>query len=286
MGLSASLSARETQSRSAAYIAAGLATWLCGVAAIALAALMIVLLAHAGWEDVAARSGAAWGADVGTALYWSAVLIGLALPATAALSLCAGVAASEPSIGGWAGRIVNTSLRAGPAVPSVAVGVAALATIMTNERLQMFARMHPIGVAAVALAVLNLPLMSARFRTVLRAVPRGWRTAAAAAGATPEGAFFRIVLPRAWPGVIAVILAGLGQMLGETAVVAIVLRAANSSAIPLSFDLWQRLAVRPYDAAAFSAAASETLLLVGAIVALRFAARVLLHRRRRAGALA
>jgi ABC-type phosphate transport system permease subunit len=100
------------------------------------------------------------------------------------------------------------ALRAGPAVPSIAICVAALGIVATDPRIADATRQHPIVSAAVALAALNLPIMSARFRTVFRSVPVVWRIAAAASGATPGLAFWRIVLPRAWHGIVAVLPRG------------------------------------------------------------------------------
>jgi ABC-type phosphate transport system permease subunit len=176
----------------------------------------------------------------------------------------------------------------------VVIGVAVLAILTSDSAILAWARSNAWTAAAVALGVLNLPIMTARFRTVLRAVPLRWRSAAAAAGADPAETFFGVVAPRAAPGKVAVLLNAAGQMLGETVVVAIVLSVENGSRqangvtafapVPLAVHLWQDLTLGHPDLSNASVAASETLLLLAAIVALRFAARVLLRRRRRLAA--
>jgi ABC-type phosphate transport system permease subunit len=260
----------------------GLAAWFCGVFAIGLALAMIVVLARDGWQEIAVETVS--GSEIIPSLEWSLALIAIALPLAALISMGAGVAAAEPSFGGLAGRLLNVALRAGPAVPSVAIGVAALAVVATDPQIANATRTHPIVSAAVALAALNLPIMSARFRTVFRAVPLAWRIAAAASGSTPGLAFRRIVLPRAWPGILAELLNGAGQMLGETAVIAIVLSLSNGAHAPLSVYLWQRLTQHGAAAGATGPiAAAEALVLVVAIAALRVAARGLLRRTRRPG---
>jgi phosphate transport system permease protein len=281
MGMSVASPIREAAPRSGTFIASGLAAWLCGVFAIGLAGAMIVLLARAGWQEIARETVS--GSDVIPSLEWSLALIAIALPLAAIVSMGAGVAAAEPEIGGRAGRFLNVALRAGPAVPSVAIGVAAFALIAMNPYLLNASRLHPIVSAAVALAALNLPIMSARFRTAFRSVALEWRVAAAACGATPGLALRRIVLPRAWPGILAALLNGAGQMLGETAVIAIVLRVSNGAPTPISVFVWQHLTSRAAGATG-PIGSAEALVLVAAVAALRLTSRALPRRRRRSGA--
>jgi ABC-type phosphate transport system permease subunit len=284
VGVSSVAATREPATRSGTYIIAGLSAWLCGTAAICITAVMILALAQAGWQDAVRVLGAASGPAIVSATEWSVLLVLFALPPAAVVSLAAGVAAAEPAIGGAIGKILNVALRVGPALPSVAIGVAALALVTSDPRLESAARLHPVGAAAIALAMLNLPIMTARIRSVLRVAPRDWRIAATAAGATPATAFFRISLPRAWPGIAGALLSAMGQMLGETAVVAIVLSAFADAPLPVSVHLWQRLAYGSSSVQGGPAAASEALLLVFSIVALRLAARGLQRRRTLTGA--
>ena len=289
MGVTFAAARRDADARAAAFIAGGLAAWLCGALAIAMAAWVIAVLVRSGWDGVLSIAASPSSTGTLAALQWSALLVGIALPAAAIASFLAGVAGAEPAIGGVAGKIVNSALRFGPAVPSVAIGAAAAAAVAFDVRLARLTDAQDIAVAAIALGAFNLPIMTARFRTVLRAVPRAWRTAAMAAGATAGTSFARIVMPRAWPGIAAVVLSGCGQMLGETAVVAMVLGAAGTGQAgpaPLSVLVWQRLALRPPEPGDASQAAAAVLALVVAIVALRFTARLLLHRKRPTGALA
>jgi ABC-type phosphate transport system permease subunit len=220
-------------------------------------------------------------------------VLALALPVAIVLSFLAGAAGADPVIGGRVGRALNLSLRVGPAVPAVAIGLAMIGLVTSDARVEQLVQRNPIAWAAAGLALLNMPIMTARFRSALRAVPREWRAAAQAGGASPPAAFFGISVPRAMPGIVAVMLHGAGEMLGETAAVAMVLTLSSGATVinhaltfapsPLPVHLWQRLAIgQPWNA---PEAAAETLLLLVAILLLRFAARVLQRRRRRAGAL-
>jgi ABC-type phosphate transport system permease subunit len=296
MGVSAAVLGRERRSRLVLQIAGGLAVWLSGILAIALAAAMVGALYREGWQDIVWVFSAASGSGIIEALWSCAILLALALPPAIAVSFFAGVAAAEPSIGGVAGRILNFTLRFGPSVPSVVIGIAALAFVTSSASVEGAVVANPLGAAALALIALNLPIMSARFRFVLWAVPSNWLAAAMAAGASPVDAFFRVVVPRATPGIVGVVLSGGGQMLGETAAVATLLSVSKGvkfvnhsltfSPAPLSVHLWQRLALGHPDPSGAPAVASEALILLCAIIVLRFVARILLRRRRSAGAIA
>jgi ABC-type phosphate transport system permease subunit len=292
MGLSAA--AREHRPEGAALIARGLAAWLCAIAVVAIATLMVVSLARAGYHDLARLISSPSNQGIGAMLASSILLVAIALPPTILIAFCAAAAAAERPFGGGAGTMLNDSLRVGPSVPSVAVGLAALTLFTSDATVRTWAQTHPIFAAAAALAALNLPIMAARFRSALRAVPRHWRIAATAAGASPGQVFFGIVAPRAAPGIVAVVLAGMAQMFGETAVVAIVLVSQGQSFFisdpltatpPLTVGLWHAM-TSLYAGPAAAVAASMTLVLVSGVVALRFVARVLQRRRRRVGAFA
>jgi len=278
MGVNASAIGWESSSRVRAFLAGGLAAWLCGAFAIGLAVAMIVLLVRAGWAGIATET--VIGSQIVPSLELSLALISVALPLAALLSAGAAIAAAEPALGGRAGRLVNVALRAGPAAPAVVIGVAALAIVTADPSIANAARVHPVLTAAFALAALNLPIMSARLRTVFRGVPLVWRVAAAASGATPGVAFARIVMPRAWPGMAAVLLNAAGQMLGETAAIAIVLGATSRAALPLSVYLWDAVTHGAGPGSSGPVAAAEALVLVVAIAVLRLTSRALLGRGR------
>ena len=226
MGISTAAQKGRSSVRSSAFLAGGLAVWLCGVFAVALAAAMTAVLTREAWREFAGSEYLVRSAM--TSFGWSGVLAALALPA---------------------------------------------AVIALDERAAAFTRARPFAAAAIALVALNLPIMTFRFRAVIRSVPQAWRIAAAAAGATPVAAFVRICVPRASREAMAVTLRSLGQMLGETAAVVIVLNAAGgSTATPLPVDVWQRL-TQVRSSMEARPAALETLLLVVAVVALRLASR-------------
>ena len=83
-----------------------------------------------------------------------------------------------------------------------------------------------ILVAAVVLAIMILPTISALSREVFRQVPTAHVEAALALGATRWETVRMSVLPFSRPGMISAAMLGLGRALGETIAVALVLSAA------------------------------------------------------------
>jgi phosphate transport system permease protein len=282
MGLSSARARRDRSGRAAAVIVQGILIWVCGVTAVALAAAFIALLAVQGWNGLKATSSAPAGFDLTGSLVASAYILGIALPLAVIPSFLAAAAGTDVEIGGPTSRWLEGSLRAGPMAPTIAFGAAALWFGIRGGRLPAFSS-ESFVVAAIALAAFNLPGLTARIMTALRAVPDRWRTAAIAVGAAPHRAFLDVTLPRALPSIAAAIVGAASKMFGETAIVATVLSRSGASLSPVSFDLWRRLTSAPPGALPSTAAATETLLLVTVIVALRYAAR-LLHASQKRGA--
>ena len=274
----------------ALLVAGGLFAWTCALASIAVAIIMIGSVAGqglAGIADFPTHVG------VAVALAWSAGVVAAALPVATLVSFLASIAAAEDSLGDPLNVAVRAWLRIAPAVPSVLVGLAA-AMVMTNAARTAWVFSHPLLAAAAVLCALHLPVMTSRFRSVLRAVPARWRVGAAAAGSDVWSSYRTVIVPRALPGIVAVVLNAAGQMLGETAAVAMLLAVSWPAAVvgekpasmPLAVHIWLSLSGGARDARIVAMSAAELLALLAAIIVLRFAARLLLHRRRRAGAAA
>jgi phosphate transport system permease protein len=77
--------------------------------------------------------------------------------------------------------------------------------------------------AALILAVMILPTISAISREVLSAVPRSQREAALALGATKWETTWQVVLPYGLSGILGAVILGLGRALGETMAVTMVI---------------------------------------------------------------
>jgi len=89
--------------------------------------------------------------------------------------------------------------------------------------------------ASVVLAIMALPTVVSISEDALDAVPRDYREASLALGATKWETTLRVVLPSARSGLLAASMLGLGRAIGET--MAVLMVAGNATLIPYSiFD--------------------------------------------------
>ncbi|HXW77701.1 MAG TPA: hypothetical protein VEJ20_09840 [Candidatus Eremiobacteraceae bacterium] len=279
------MSARR-RPRDPSSIAGGVAVWLCGVGVVALALWLIFLVAGAGLPDFLRTVVSP---PVAAAIWRSAAIIALALPVTIAIAFFAGIAGAEPNLGGRTAAWLDTMLPYGATIPAVTIGAAtSLAWLDGFSGVRDLVRSHPVLSIAAALVVLNLPRTTLRFRSILRAAGERWMTAALAAGADALFALRTATLRRAMPGLVGATSACAAQMLGETALAAIVLALATGGALtiaspaPFAVHLWMQL----QDGARIGdpSVASQALLLMAAILSLRLIGELLAGRRARLAA--
>jgi phosphate transport system permease protein len=133
------------------------------------------------------------------------------------------------------------------AIPSVVYGIWALYVLApwTYEHIEVPISEHagsigwlgdaaPRGLftAALVLAVMILPTLTAISRDVIKAVPRGLKESAIALGATWWETTWRVILPSARAGIFGATVLALGRALGETIAVTMVI--GNQYVIPHS----------------------------------------------------
>ena len=87
--------------------------------------------------------------------------------------------------------------------------------------------------ASVILAIMILPTVISISDDALKAVPRTYREAARALGATRWQTIWGVVVKAARPGIVAAIMLGFGRAMGET--MAVLMAAGNAPAMPRSF---------------------------------------------------
>ncbi len=121
-------------------------------------------------------------------------------------------------------------------IPSIVIGLLGFFLFVTDfgqGQRWGFSRLA----GALALTILNLPWMLRTAEDALRAVPREFREASLAMGATRFQTIFRVILPAAIPGLVTGILIVSGRVIGETA--ALIYTAGTSGPI----TGWQTAAV-------------------------------------------
>ncbi|ACG75324.1 phosphate ABC transporter, inner membrane subunit PstC [Anaeromyxobacter sp. K] len=114
-------------------------------------------------------------------------------------------------------------------IPSVVLGFFALMVMATwlQSAFGFTFRLNAV-VAGLGLALTVIPVIFTVSEDALQAVPRAYREASLALGATRWETAFRVILPAAAPGVLAGVVLGFGRSIGETM---IVLMASGNAAI-------------------------------------------------------
>ena len=112
---------------------------------------------------------------------------------------------------GRGARVVRTIVEAMTALPSIVAGLFIYTVWIVNLHHERsgFA-------AALALAVMGLPIMARASDVVLRVVPGGLREASYALGAGKLQTVWHVVLPTARPGLATALILGIARMVGET----------------------------------------------------------------------
>lgn len=114
-------------------------------------------------------------------------------------------------------------------IPSVVLGFFALIVLASwmQDTFNFDFRLNAIT-AGIALGLAVIPIIYTISEDALTAVPRRFRTASLALGASPWQTASKVVLPAALPGVFAGVVLGFGRAAGETM---IVLMASGNAAI-------------------------------------------------------
>ncbi|WP_164001301.1 phosphate ABC transporter permease subunit PstC [Pyxidicoccus caerfyrddinensis] len=114
-------------------------------------------------------------------------------------------------------------------IPSVVLGFFALMVMATvlQDTFGLHTRLNAL-VAGIGLALAIVPVIFTVAEDSLTAVPRSYREASLALGATPWETAWKVVLPAAAPGILAACVLGFGRAIGETM---IILMASGNAAI-------------------------------------------------------
>jgi phosphate transport system permease protein len=156
-----------------------------------------------GPQDVLTRGGV-WHAIVGT-------LIEIGIAIAVALPLGIGAAVFMSEVGGRFSRVVRTVVEAMTALPSIVAGLFIYTTLIVDLGFPKTG-----FTAAMALAVMMLPIIARAADVVLRVVPAGLREASLALGSSRWQTVWRVVLPTVRPGLATAVILGVARGVGET----------------------------------------------------------------------
>ena len=134
---------------------------------------------------------------------------------------------------GWMRELMKTGIELLAAIPSVVLGFVGMAVVSPVVK----AAFHlPTGLTALTgsliLAFMAMPTIVSITEDALTAVPRTYREAALALGATRWQTMSRVLLPAASPGIAAAVMLGVGRVMGET--MAVMMLTGNAARIPHS----------------------------------------------------
>lgn len=208
------------------------------------------------------------GGGVGPELFNTFYITGLSLLFSLPVGLGAGIYMSEYAKPGRFANLVRLSVEALASVPSIVLGLFGMIVFVNT----MGWGFTILG-GALALALLNLPVLVRVTEEAVRAVPQSYREGSLALGATRWQTTARAVVPTALPGILTGVTLVAGRAIGETAILIYTAGVTASRFFP-DPNLWaagETLAVRIWyikseglvpDADAIASGSSALLLLV------------------------
>jgi len=133
----------------------------------------------------------------------------------------------------WAREFLKPFIEVMAGIPSVVLGF--LGMVFLAPRIRVLLEI-PTGLSAFSgallLGLISIPTIVSVAEDALDAVPRSYRDASLAMGATQWQTIWRVTLPAARTGVITAIMLGLGRSIGETMTVMMV--TGNAATLPTS----------------------------------------------------
>lgn len=132
---------------------------------------------------------------------------------------------------GWVKDVLKTGIELLAAIPSVVLGFVGLAVLAPAIKGVFHLSTGLTALTgSITLALMAMPTIVSITEDALTAVPRGYREAALALGATRWQFMWRVLLPAASSGILAAVMLGVGRVIGET--MAVMMVTGNAAVIP------------------------------------------------------
>lgn len=155
-----------------------------------------------------------------------------------ALALPLGVATAvfvREVVPGWMREILKPMIEVLAGIPSVVLGFFGMTMVAPVIRQLLGA---PTGLTAftggLILAYMALPTIISVAEDALDAVPKSYRDAGLAMGATQWQTIWRVVVPAARSGIVTAVMLGMGRAIGET--MAVMMVTGNAARMPVTLD--------------------------------------------------
>lgn len=167
------------------------------------------------------------GGGVGAQLFNTFYILFFSLIVAAPIAICAGIYLAEYSAHGRLADMIRLSVECLASVPSIVLGLFGMILFINVMGFGI-----SLGVGAMTLALMNLPIIVRVTEESLKTVPGEYREASLALGATKWQTIARVVLPAAMPGIVTGITLTAGRAVGETAILIFTAGATASRMIP------------------------------------------------------
>ena len=208
-------------------------------------------------------------------------LIEIGIGVAIALPLGIGTAIFMTEVGGAFARVVRTVVEAMTALPSIVAGLFIYTVFIV-------ALGYPRSglAAALAIAVMMLPIIARAADVVLRVVPGGLREASLALGSSRWRTVWHVVLPTARPGLATAVILGVARGVGETSPVLLTSGAATflvtnpTDGVMNSLPLYIYSTVRSGEPVAITRAFAAATVLLAIVLILFITARLLARPKR------
>ena len=207
--------------------------WLVGFFIIAVLAVFLGYILYKGlpvlsWNFITGPSSEFNpGGGVGAQLFNTFYILFLSLLVSAPIAVGAGIYLAEYSSRGRLTDAIRLSVECLASVPSIVLGLFGMIVFISLMGFGI-----SLGVGAMTLALMNLPVIVRVTEEALKTVPNEYREASLALGATKWQTISRVVIPSALPGIVTGVTLTAGRAVGETAILIFTAGTTVSRLIP------------------------------------------------------
>ena len=208
--------------------------WATG--AITVLALVVIIgyvlyrgLPHVGWSFLTTppRGGTSGAGGISTVVVCTIYLLGLTMAILVPLGVGAAIYLAEYAPDNTLTRFIRFGTEVLAGVPSIVFGMFGFALLVIALHFNF-----SILSGALTLVCLLLPTLIRTSEEAIKAVPRSYREAALALGATRWQTVWRVTLPAAITGIATGVILCIGRAMGETA--ALYVTVGGSTGMPTS----------------------------------------------------
>jgi|LGVF01.1.fsa_nt_gb phosphate transport system permease protein len=130
----------------------------------------------------------------------------------------------------WARSLLKHSIELLVGIPSVILGFVGLVLLVPFIKDHFGGHGFSILAGSIVLAIMALPHIISVSDDAIRSVPKAYKEASLALGATHWHTIRKVILPSARSGIVAAVVLGMGNSIGET--MAVLMVAGNVSMLP------------------------------------------------------